>query len=183
MLHYVGLETAASGIDAYHPTTIHGLLQTEAYARAQSETDRPIEDFTKDSAEAHIAVRMERKRIVLAKGTKLRIILGEAALRTEVGNAEVMAEQYRELIRLGQGNTPLSLHVLTFARAYRAESNFAVLDLGRLPGRVQVDNAWGALSTTEKPAELRRFRTRFDTMIGAALSTDDTIDFLKQLLE
>ncbi len=76
---------------------------------------------------------------------------------------------------------PVQFQVLPFKRGYRAASDFAILDLGGLPARVQTDNAWGAISTSDKPREVDRFTRRFETMVGAALSVEDSIEFMEQL--
>lgn len=181
MPHYVGLEAEATEILAYHPTVVCGLLQTEDYARALFEVQRPVEDTTSEFIQRNVDLRMERKRRVLERGdVRLRVILGEAALRIPVGDDETMLEQYREIIKLARQDH-IQVQVLPFRRGYRATNDFAILDLGELPSRVQTDNAWGAVSTSDKPREVDRFTRRFNAMVGAALGLEETIEFLESL--
>lgn len=99
MPHFVGLEAEAVTITAYHPTLVYGLLQTERYAKALLETHRPVEDTTAESVKRNLEIRMQRKHRVLhpenRAPARLRIILGEAALRIPYGDEDVMREQYR----------------------------------------------------------------------------------------
>ncbi|KOT62935.1 DNA-binding protein [Streptomyces rimosus subsp. rimosus] len=182
MPHFVGLEAEATEIFAYHPTVVYGLLQTEAYARALFEVQRPVEDTTSEFIRRNVELRMERKKRVLSREdpVRLRVILGEAALRIPLGDDDVMREQYNEIIKLARQDH-ISIQVLPFKRGYRASNDFAILNLGDLPARVQTDNAWGAVSTSDKPREVDRFTTRFTTMVGVALGLEDTIEFLEEL--
>lgn len=182
MPHYVGLEAEAVLIKAHHPNVVYGLLQTEGYARASFEVGRPVEDTTAEFIRRNVELRMERKRRVLEREDpiRLRIILGEAALRIPVGDENVMHEQYREIIRLAKLDH-VQFQVLPFKPGYRSSSDFAILDLGELPARVQADNAWGAVSTSDKPREVDRFNRRFETMVGVALGLKESIDFLEEL--
>ncbi|WP_335983822.1 helix-turn-helix domain-containing protein [Streptomyces sp. CA2R106] len=183
MPHYVGLETEAAVISGYHPTVVYGLLQTEAYAKALFEVQRPIEDNTSEFMRRNVELRMERKRRVLerAGSVRIRIIIGEAALRIPVGDDDVMREQYAEIIELAKEDH-ISIQVLPFKRGYRSTNDFTILDLGELPARVQTDNAWGAASTSDKRREVDRFTRRFDAMVGVALGLEDTIEFLQELV-
>lgn len=55
---------------------------------------------------------------------------------------------------------------------WATSSDLAILALGEgLPPMVQVDNAWGAVSTSDKPKEVSRFTRRFNQMmsVGALL--------------
>lgn len=182
MPHYVGLEAEAVAITAYHPTLVYGLLQTEAYARALFEVERPVEDTTVEFINRNVELRMARKHRVLSREepVRLRIILGEGAVRTPVGDDDVMREQYEELINLA-AEDHVSIQIMPFRRGYRLSNDFAILDLGDLPSRVQSDNAWGAVSTSDKPREVDRFSRRFNTMVGVALEVEETIDLLKEL--
>ncbi|MEU6406780.1 DUF5753 domain-containing protein [Streptomyces sp. NPDC046985] len=181
MPHFVGLEAEATEILAYHPTVVYGLLQTEAYARALFEVQRPVEDTTSEFIQRNVDLRMERKRRVLERDDlRLRVILGEAALRIPVGDEDTMQDQYREVVKLARQDH-ISVQVLPFKRGYRSSNDFTILDLGELPSRVQTDNAWGAVSTSDKPREVDRFTRRFNAMVGAALGLEETIEFLEAL--
>nr|WP_233168824.1 DUF5753 domain-containing protein [Streptomyces tsukubensis] len=182
MPHYVGLEAEAVAITAYHPTVVFGMLQTAEYAKAIYEMSRPVEDTTTEFVNRNVELRMERKRRVLVreKPVRLRIILGEAALRIPVGDHDVMRGQYEEIIRLASLDH-VSIQVLPFRRGYRAVHDFRILDLGDLPSRVQTDNAWGAISTSDKPQEVSRFMRRFNSMVGVALGVEETIAFVTEL--
>jgi hypothetical protein len=183
MPHYVGLEAEATEIIGYHPTVIYGLLQTEPYARALFEVQRPVEDTTAEFVQRNVELRMERKRRVLEREEpgRLRVILGEAALRIPVGDDDVMAEQYEEIIRLAKEDR-ISIQVLPFKRGYRSSNDFTILNLGGLPSRVQTDNAWGAVSTSDKPREVDRFTRRFNAMVGVALGLEESVAFLEDLV-
>ena len=71
---------------------------------------------------------------------------------------------------------------MPFGRGYRATSDFTILDLGeKLPQMVQIDTAWGAVSTSDKTREVGRFKRRFDAMAASALAPEDTPSFLQRL--
>ncbi|MFF2650453.1 helix-turn-helix domain-containing protein [Streptomyces sp. NPDC058045] len=184
MPHYVGLEAEAIAITAYHPILVYGVLQTERYAKALLEAHRPVEDTTAESVKRNLELRMERKERVLRPKdrapARLRIILGETALRTPYGDEDVMREQYQEIAGLAKENH-ISLQILPFRRGYRSTHDFTILNLGTLPARVQTDNAWAAVSTSDKPREVDRFSRRFDAMLGVALGVEESIDFLEEL--
>lgn len=185
MPHFVGLEAEAAEITAYHPSVVYGLLQTEAYARALFEVQRPVEDTTGEFIQRNVELRMERKKRVLDSDdgpVRMRVILGEAALRIPVGGEDVMREQYAEIIRLARQDH-ISVQVLPFKRGYRASNDFTILDLSGLPSRVQTDNAWGAVSTSDKPREVDRFSRRFSAMTGVALGLEETIEFMNKLMQ
>ncbi|MEO3974000.1 DUF5753 domain-containing protein [Streptomyces sp. CAU 1734] len=182
MPHYVGLEAEASAITAYHPTVVYGLVQTEAYAKAIFEMERPVEDTTGEFIKRNVELRMERKRRVLNREdpARLRVIIGEAALQNPVGEPDVMREQYEEIIRLAREDQ-VSIQVIPFRRGYRSITDFTILALGDLPSRVQVDNGWGAISTSDKPREVERFERRFNAMAGVALGVEESIEFVSEL--
>ncbi|MFD4880220.1 helix-turn-helix domain-containing protein [Streptomyces sp. NPDC058420] len=83
---FVGLEPEARSMRAYHPTLVYGLLQTEAYARALLEAHKPVEENTSEFVRSSVELRMRRQDVLTREDpVKLRVILGEAALRYPVG--------------------------------------------------------------------------------------------------
>jgi hypothetical protein len=185
MQGFVGIEAEAHEIRVYHPQVVHGLLQTRAYAQAIHEIEKPIEETTSEFVRVNVELRMERKQRVLEREpdpVKLWAILGEAGLRYRVGGPELMREQYEEITRLSRLDH-VKIQVLPISsRGYRASSDLAILDLGDgLPPMVQVDNAWGAMSTSDKPREVARFNRRFNQMISSALPSEETPEFMQRL--
>ncbi|WP_405478504.1 helix-turn-helix domain-containing protein [Streptomyces sp. NBC_00009] len=179
---FVGLESEARRMRVYHPTVVHGLLQTERYARGIFDVQKPVEETTSEFIRNGVELRMARQE-VLTRDTPVRLhaILGEAALRYVVGDADVMREQFGQLTKWA-AHDHITIQVLPFGRGYRSTNDFAILYLGdRLPPRVQTDTAWGAVSTSDKPREVDRFARRFDAMVASALPPEETPEFLRRL--
>lgn len=181
---FVGLESEARQVRAYHPTIIYGLLQTENYAKALFELGKPVEETTSEGIKHNLAVRMKRKSVLVREPepVKLWVILTETALRYTVGGTSVIREQYEEIARLSKLEH-VQIQVLPLSsKGYRSISDFTTMDLGSdLPMVVQVDTAWGAVSTSDKPREVDRFNRRFSTMTASALPPEDTPEFLHRL--
>lgn len=78
---------------------VHGLVQTEAYARAQLETVPGIPD---EVVSARLAARMERQRRVLRSegAPSLWVLVDALALTREVGSPEIMTTQMDRLLEL-----------------------------------------------------------------------------------
>ncbi len=96
---YIGLEKAASVIRSYEVQFIHGLMQTEDYARAVI----LIANAHADAAEIgrRVSVRMTRQRLLTQPGApELWAVLDEAALRRPVAAPKVMRAQLEHLLRL-----------------------------------------------------------------------------------
>ncbi|UIX34580.1 helix-turn-helix domain-containing protein [Streptomyces sp. GQFP] len=179
---FVGLEPEARSMRAYHPTLIYGLLQTRRYAETLLELHKPVEETTSEFVRSSVELRMKRQEVLTRDDpVRLRVILGEAALRYPIGGADVMREQFEKLVKMNSWDH-ITIQVLPFRAGYRSANDFAILDLGDgLPPRVQIDSAWGATHTSEKRREVDRFVRRFDTMTASALPPEDTPQFLNQL--
>ncbi|WP_436493497.1 helix-turn-helix domain-containing protein [Actinokineospora sp. HUAS TT18] len=90
-------ETNANRVVSYQPEVIPGLLQTEPYIQAlfaRKEAD-PV------ARQAWVEARMERQRILSrAKPAMFTFFIHERALRLEVGDYRVMAEQMLAMLFL-----------------------------------------------------------------------------------
>ncbi len=185
MTAFVGLEADAESINLYHPAIVHGLLQHEDYAKALYEAEQHVADTTNAFIRTHVELRAERKRRVLQRQPKpvyIRAILSEAALRARVGGENIMRKQWAELAMLSR-LPHVSIQVLPLnSGGYRATHDFAVLNLRKpLRPMVQSDTAWGALSTSDKPAQIERFARAFSTMSSSALAPEETPEYLYKL--
>jgi transcriptional regulator with XRE-family HTH domain len=98
---YVGLEGAATLIRVYEVQFVHGLLQTEAYARAV--VRRGMKGASAADVDKRVALRLERQKYLTEEGgPELHIVLDEAALRRPYGDREVMRGQLQHLIEISQ---------------------------------------------------------------------------------
>ncbi|MBV2354651.1 helix-turn-helix domain-containing protein [Streptomyces sp. J2-1] len=98
---YVGLEGAASLIRVYEVQFVHGLLQTEEYARAV--VRRGMRGACQADVDKRVALRLERQRHLLGEhGPELHIVLDEAALHRPYGDRDVMRGQLRHLAEISE---------------------------------------------------------------------------------
>lgn len=183
MAMYVGLESGARMIRAWHPNVIIGLLQTESYFREMLLAAKPVEETTTEFIERNIQIRMERKEHLIrqSNGLKLWAVLDEAALRRVIGSPEVMREQYEEIIRLSKLDN-VTVQVLPMAAAtYRSSFNFNLLEFVE-PALtvVQTDAAEGA-DVSDKDTTVWAFNRRFEALQAGALAPGETPTFLHRL--
>jgi transcriptional regulator with XRE-family HTH domain len=96
---YIGLEKAASVIRTYEVQFVHGLLQTEDYARAVI----LISHAHASAAEIdrRVSLRMRRQQLLTQPGApEVWAVLDEAALRRPPGGPEVMRAQLEHLLEI-----------------------------------------------------------------------------------
>ncbi|WP_344289569.1 helix-turn-helix transcriptional regulator [Streptomyces synnematoformans] len=118
-LDLVGLEDEVYECRGFQPGIVPGLFQTEGYATAViqggSTGDLDVEQRAK------LRVRMERQKALFRSAPaplKVWMVLGEAALRQQVGGPEVLRHQLLHLIEMGRLPN-VTLQVLPFtAGAY-----------------------------------------------------------------
>lgn len=94
---YLSLERAALQIRAYEPQFVHGLLQTQEYARALLTAGNP---HAPDGAtERMVALRMQRQELLHRQNPpRVWVVMDETVLRWPVGGAGVMRAQIDHLI-------------------------------------------------------------------------------------
>lgn len=110
---YVGLEGAASLIRVYEVQFVHGLLQTEAYARAV--VRRGMKGASEEDVEKRVALRLERQKYLVSENApEFHIVLDEAALRRPYGDRAVMREQLQHLIDMSE-RPNVRLQVMPFS--------------------------------------------------------------------
>lgn len=96
---YVGLEKAASIIRAYEVQFVHGLLQTQDYARAViliANAHAPVEEI-----DHRVSLRMKRQQLLTQPDAPdLWAVLDEASLRRPPGGRKVMRAQLEHLLQI-----------------------------------------------------------------------------------
>ncbi|MFI9239590.1 helix-turn-helix domain-containing protein [Streptomyces sp. NPDC053079] len=181
-LLYVGLESDASAMRAWHSQVVFGLLQTENYARALYTTAKPVDERTTEYVDENVALRMKRKAIIHTDDpVELRVILDEAALRRVVGSPDVMREQY-EAIEKAAALDHVTVQILPLSLAtYRAFENFVILDFEAGLEPVVMQESPAVMTVSDKPREVWKHARKFDAMREGALAPAKTPEFLHRL--
>jgi transcriptional regulator with XRE-family HTH domain len=99
---YIGFESEATELLAYETLVIHGLLQSEEYARAVfGAAMRP--NNSGDWVERKVKVRTERQELLTRKDPlKVWAILDESVIRRQIGGPIVLRGQLKRLNELGR---------------------------------------------------------------------------------
>ncbi|MYX77613.1 helix-turn-helix transcriptional regulator [Streptomyces sp. SID3915] len=184
MPKFVGIEEIARTIRAYHPLLLWGMLQTEEYARALFAMQQPVLEAPSESVEKAVQLRLRRREFITREDDPVNLvaIIGESALRHIVGDIDVMQGQCRELMKLSELDNVTIQILPTEGKRYRFTADFSILDMGdELPPQVQADNAWGALAMSGKPRDVGVFTRRFERLTAAALSPEETADYVRNL--
>src|SRR5512142_663161 len=144
---YLGLEAAASVIRAFELQFVHGLFQTEAYARAVTllgHRAAPAEEIDR-----RVSLRLKRQDLLTSPGPpRVWAVIDEAALRRPVGGGRVMRGQLDRLIEVAQ-LPHVTVQVMPFGRGGHAAAggSFTVLRFGEadLPDVVYIEQLTSAL--------------------------------------
>ncbi|MCY7344223.1 MAG: helix-turn-helix domain-containing protein [Pseudonocardia sp.] len=170
---YIGLEQSASTLRCFDPELVHGLLQTDAYARAVVEADPRL---TPDVVEERVRFRMDRQKRVLGNRPQLTIILGAGALSLIVGSSEVMAQQV-EHIRTVADTGGVEVRVLPWSvGAYPMRGSFAILSFDGAddPTVTYVEFSMGA-RYVEQVDRVREYEQVFGDLLAKTVSVEEWI--------
>ncbi|UED85600.1 Scr1 family TA system antitoxin-like transcriptional regulator [Streptomyces profundus] len=130
----LGLESESNYIRSFQSILIPGLLQTNEYTRAVIRANPAL--VTDEAVEKLLQVRTERKLILTRDEEPIRFwaIIGEAALRTPVGGAEVMRAQVDQLLSMTE-RPNITVQVLPYqAGAHAGLSGPFIIFQFPLPG-------------------------------------------------
>ncbi|MGY0023670.1 helix-turn-helix domain-containing protein [Streptomyces sp. cg35] len=172
------LEARAEEICSFHPGMVHGLLQSRAYARAVLGTlDRTkLDDRTE--------VRLARQRILeKEEPPQTWFILGEAALRQEIGGRDVMRGQLAHLLAYEDEPT-VNIQVLPFGVGAHAGLQ-GPYDLFRFPSdpAIVYTEGYGQGHPTANPTTVKDCSLRYDHLQAAALSIADSAQLIRRVME
>ncbi|WP_435877896.1 helix-turn-helix domain-containing protein [Streptomyces kurssanovii] len=172
------LEARATEISTFQTHMVHGLLQTEGYARAVLGTMDP------EGLDDRTAVRLARQRILeKAEPPVLWAILGEGALRQEIGGAEVMRGQLGRLLSF-ESDPRVNVQVLPFSAGEHAglQGSFTVYRFTGDPAILYTEG-YGTGHPTANPDTVRDCSLRYDHLQAAALSIKDSAELIRQVME
>ncbi|MEU1896876.1 helix-turn-helix transcriptional regulator [Nocardiopsis dassonvillei] len=180
---FVGLEAEATMIQEFNIGLVPGLLQTPAYISALLAS---AVGNTSDQAEQRLKSRLERQRNILERQEPplIFVVIDEAALRRQIGGPEVMREQIRHLLDVGQ-RPNVEIQVLPFSSGAHAAGGlpFTILSFsdGNNADSVVFLESRGDGFYLESEAEINRHRLVFSRTQGSALSVPDSTALLEHL--
>ncbi|MFI1732865.1 helix-turn-helix domain-containing protein [Streptomyces acidicola] len=163
---YLNLEQAALHIRAYEAEFVHGLLQTEAYARALLSAGNP--HASSEATDRRVALRMRRQELLTRPmPPRVWIVMDETVLRWPVGGSQVMREQVDHLIELNR-LPHVTLQIMPFSNGPHPAMRAGAFHLFRfrapeLPDIVYLNGLVGAVYL-DKPDDVVVYREALDRL-------------------
>jgi transcriptional regulator with XRE-family HTH domain len=182
---YLDLENEASELACFQIDIVHGLLQTEAYAGALINSASEV--IEPDDMDKFLRLRMDRQqRLAGENPMALRVILGEAALYTEVGGPAVLHDQLGHLIELVESSPNVEVRVLPYAAGGHPAvgCNYTVLAFAGAedvaePEVIYTENIVSFVLQDDSN-EVARFQRIYDRVWGMAVDAAESVEMLRQ---
>jgi transcriptional regulator with XRE-family HTH domain len=179
---YLGLEVAASVIRSFELQFVHGLFQTEDYARAVTllgHTTAPAEEI-----ERRVSMRLKRQDLLTGpEPPQVWSVIDEGALRRPVGGRAVMQAQLNRLIEVAELRH-VTVQVVPFGRGGHAAAggSFTVLRFGDddVPDVVYIEQLTSALYL-DKREDVDHYMEVMNTLTTEALTPARTRRFLAEI--
>jgi Domain of unknown function (DUF5753)/Helix-turn-helix domain len=179
---YLGMEGAASVIRTFELQFVHGLFQTEAYARAV--TMLGLEAASAEEIDRRVGMRLKRQDLLAsAQPPQVWSVMDEAALRRPVGGREVMRAQLNHLAEIA--SLPrVTLQVVPFGRGGHAAAggSFTILRFAEqdLPDIVYIEQLTSALYL-DGQKDVDRYMEVMTELGAQALTPARTARFLAEI--
>ncbi|GAB2841586.1 helix-turn-helix transcriptional regulator [Streptomyces deserti] len=173
------LQARAGEIYSFETHMVHGLLQTEAYARAVL----GVLDQTR--LDDRVAARLARQRIFEKEEPPVFwAILSEAALYQEIGGRETMRGQLAHLLSF-KGNPRINIQVLPFSAGAHTglQGSFDHYRFDSDPAIVYTEGYGGSGHPTANPDTVKKCSLRYDHLQAAALSLKDSAALIRRVME
>jgi Domain of unknown function (DUF5753)/Helix-turn-helix domain len=179
---YLGLEAAASVIRTFELQFVHGLFQTEAYARAVTLLGHKAAPAAE--IDRRVSLRLKRQDLLTRPNPpRVWAVIDEAALRRPVGGSTVMRDQLNRLIEVAQ-LPHVTVQVVPFGRGGHAAAggSFTVLRFGEadLPDVVYIEQLTTALYL-EKRDDVDHYMEVMNRLGAEALTPAATERFLMDI--
>ena len=181
---YLGLETAASVIRTFELQFVHGLFQTEDYARAVTllgHTTAPA-----DEIDRRVSLRLKRQDLLTSTNPpQVWSVLDEGALRRPVGGRQVMRAQLSRLAEVARMRH-VTIQVVPFDRGGHAAAggSFTVLRFSEpeVPDVVYLEQLTSALYL-DKLEDVDHYQEVMNHLSTEALTPAQTVKFITELIQ
>lgn len=179
--HLAKLEREAGELGAYGNHNIHGLLQTEEYARALYDVRRPT--LSPDDLERYVSARLARQEIFTRTPlTTLTFVQEEVTLRRPIGGRMVLRRQLENLLERGQLRH-VEIQVMPTDREDHAGMSGEVQVLKIRDGSaVGYSEAQLTSRVVSNPKEVQVLELRYGIIRSQALSPRESLAFIEKVL-
>ncbi|MGP9019198.1 helix-turn-helix domain-containing protein [Streptomyces sp. BR1] len=175
------LEARAVELQLYSNHNLHGLLQTEEYARALLGTWRPT--YSPDDLERLLSARMARKSIYgRSPAPELSFVQEEVTLTRPIGGTMVLRRQLEHLLEVAE--LPyVEFQVMPTSRADHPGTvgRIQVLKFGDGSAVGRTDGEFGGRPVSD-PRYLRVLELRYGIIRARALTPEESRAFIEQAL-
>jgi hypothetical protein len=180
---YLGLEGAASLIRTFELQFVHGLFQTEAYARAVTLLGH--KGASADEIDHRVSLRLKRQDLLARpEAPKVWSVVDEAALRRPVGGRAVMRGQLNRLIEVA-ALPQVIIQVVPFGRGGHAAAggSFTVLRFAdpELLDVVYIEQLTSALYLDDRD-DVDHYMEVMNRLSAEALTPARTAGFLAEIM-
>ncbi|MFH9685689.1 helix-turn-helix domain-containing protein [Streptomyces sp. NPDC017413] len=180
---YALLEQAALSLQLFATNVIHGLFQTEAYARALIGGGYP--PLSDQRVEELVELRMERKALFDREPVPMiEIIIDESVLRRVIGSEEIMREQLLHLVECARRrNVTLLVLPLDSGKYGEYAGDRVEINLLETPTHehlVYLEPQDESLLISD-PTKVSTYAQRYAKIRSQALGPRESLDLIKRL--
>lgn len=181
---YIALEADARLIESFEPIVVHGLLQTEDYARAvlralSADTGTAVLDRI-----IEVRLRRQQRLYTVEEPLSLHLVIDESVLRRPVGGDLVMQRQLRRLLD-DSARDNIDIRVMPFHNGAHpaVAGSFVLLDFPEtaVHDLVYIESHLGNVYL-EKDADVSIYTKLFRSLADSSLSPDESAALIESLL-
>ncbi|MEV0124100.1 helix-turn-helix transcriptional regulator [Streptomyces sp. NPDC050703] len=175
------LEERAVELGMYSNHNIHGLLQTEEYARALFRTRRPA--YSDQALERLVAARMARRSVFECSPVpEFSFVQEEVTLRRPIGGTMVLRRQLERLLEVTElRNVEVQVMPTSSGEHPGTGGRIQVLKFGDGTAMGRTDDEFGGRPVSD-PRQLRILELRYGIIRAQALAPRESRAFIEQLL-
>src|SRR5689334_24064059 len=180
---YLGLEMAASVIRTFELQFVHGLFQTEDYARAVTMLGHT--SASAEEVDRRVSLRLKRQDLLNGPTPpQVWSVLDEGALRRPVGGPAVMSAQLERLVEMSKLRH-VTIQVVPFSRGGHAASggSFTVLRFSEpeVPDVVYIEQLTSALYL-DKREDVDNYVEVMNHLSTEALTPTQSVKFIAEMI-
>jgi hypothetical protein len=177
---WIGFEQDATRIRNYEPLLIPGLLQTFPYARAVIAAG--VRPRTEEEIDDRVAARVARQSLLRKPGSpKFEVILHEAALRQQVGDAKIVRQQLGYLLEAAARIGTVICVIPGNVGAHPGmDGPFVIMDYEDLPSLVHLENKVASLYL-EDEVDVASYKLAYDNLLAVAHSPERSLELIGEI--